>query len=80
MVARVRAKVSRAKGRGLVDWLAPAVLIPATIVVLILCVRAAVRALKAERAQQEDQEPTREPGLDGSDGAPGDDRRQNENR
>ncbi len=62
------------------DWLAPAVLIPATIVVLILCIRAAVRALKAERAQQEDQEPKREEDLDRSDSTSGDDRQQSENR
>ena len=62
------------------DWLAPAVLIPATIVVLVLCVRAAVRALRAERAQQEDREQPREQGLDRSDSTSGDDRRQSENR
>jgi hypothetical protein len=37
-----------------VEWLAPIVLIPATIVVLFLCTRAAVRALRAERAQEKD--------------------------
>ena len=36
------------------EWLAPIVLIPATIVVLFLCVRAAVRALRAEREQEKD--------------------------
>ena len=34
------------------EWLAPIVLIPATIVVVFLCTRAAVRALRAERAQE----------------------------
>ncbi len=62
------------------DWLATAVLIPATVVVLILCVRAAVRALKAERARQEGREPTREEGLDRSDSASGAARRHSENR
>ena len=65
------------------DWLAPAVLIPATIVVLVaisLQMGAAVRALRAERAQQEDREPPREQGLDRSDSTSGDDRRQSENR
>jgi len=37
-----------------VEWLAPVVLIPATIVVVFLCTRAAVRAIRAERAQEED--------------------------
>ena len=36
------------------EWLAPIVLIPATIVVVFLCTRAAVRALRAEKAQQND--------------------------
>jgi hypothetical protein len=42
------------------EWLAPIVLIPATIVVLFLCARAAVRALRAERAQEKDPGPAPE--------------------
>ncbi len=37
-----------------VEWLAPIVLIPATIVVLVLCTRAVVRALRADKAQKKD--------------------------
>jgi cytochrome c-type biogenesis protein CcmH/NrfF len=37
-----------------VEWLAPIVLIPATIVVLVLCARSAVRALRAEKEQRKD--------------------------
>jgi hypothetical protein len=40
-----------------VEWLAPIVLIPATIVVLFLCVRAAVRALRAEREWEREKDP-----------------------
>ena len=39
------------------DWLAPAVLIPATIVVLFFCVRAVRRALKEEKAKEGASEP-----------------------
>ena len=39
-----------------VDWLAPVVLIPATIIVLVLCTRAVVRAVGAERMQEKDQD------------------------
>jgi hypothetical protein len=42
-----------------VEWLAPIVLIPATIIVLVLCTRSVVRALRAEKAQQKDLESTR---------------------
>ena len=62
------------------DWLAPAILIPATIVVLVLCIRAVVRALRAERAQLEDPDPAGERDSDRSDGTPADDRRHSENR
>jgi len=36
------------------DWLAPAILIPATAVVAVLCARAVVRALRAEKAQDKE--------------------------
>jgi hypothetical protein len=42
-----------------VEWLAPIVLIPATIIVVFLCTRSAVRALRAEKAQQDDPGSTR---------------------
>ena len=50
----IRIRLLRAERRRLVEWLAPIVLLPATIVVLVLCTRSAVRALRAEKEQRKD--------------------------